>query len=119
MTRRALDDLKQRISLLDYLQAQDWRPLRRLAGDRWMGLCPLHPDRKPSFLVDGGKRLFYCYGCGRGGDIFRFVELYHQVNFAQALAALLHWHGRDHQSGDEERPNDPESRRDGNGWRTR
>jgi DNA primase len=94
MNRQALDDLKQRISLLDYLQAHDWRPLRRLPGDRWMGLCPLHPDRKPSFLLDAGKRLFYCYGCGRGGDIFRFVELYHQVNFAQALAALLHWHGQ-------------------------
>jgi DNA primase len=94
MTRLALDDLKQRISLLDYLQAQNWRPVRQLTRNRWMGLCPLHPDRKPSFLVDAHKSLFYCYGCGRGGDIFRFVELYHQINFAQALAALLHWHGR-------------------------
>jgi len=36
-----------------------------------MGLCPLHDDRHPSFLVDPDKNLFYCYGCGRGGDVIR------------------------------------------------
>ena len=43
-----------------------------------MGLCPLHADHKPSFLLDPGKNLFYCYGCGRGGDVIRFAELYHR-----------------------------------------
>ena len=58
-----------------------------------MGLCPLHADRKPSFLVDPGKDLFYCYGCGRGGDVIRFAELYHEVRFPQALALLRQWRG--------------------------
>src|ERR1039458_8407831 len=58
-----------------------------------MGLCPLHGDHKPSFLVDPSKNLFYCYGCGRGGDVIRFAELYHQVRFPQALALLRHWRG--------------------------
>lgn len=93
MNRQALDDLKQRISLLDYLRAQDWQPIRRLTRNRWLGLCPLHSDRKPSFLLDASHGLFYCYGCGRGGDIIRFVELYEQVSFPQALATLLRWHG--------------------------
>jgi hypothetical protein len=35
-----------------------------------------HPCLQPSFLVDPAKNLFYCYGCGRGGDLIRFVELY-------------------------------------------
>jgi DNA primase len=51
-------------------------------------LCPLHPDRKPSFLVDSGKGLFYCYGCGRGGDVIRFIELSCHLRFPQALALL-------------------------------
>src|ERR1700735_2576412 len=55
------------------------------------GLCPLHADRQPSFLMDPGKNLFYCYGCGPGGDVIRFAELYHQVRFAQALALLHQW----------------------------
>ena len=58
-----------------------------------MGLCPLHSDHKPSFLLDPGKNLFYCYGCGLGGDVIRFAELYHQVKFPQALALLRQWRG--------------------------
>jgi len=58
-----------------------------------MGLCPLHADQRPSFLVDTSKGLFYCYGCGRGGDLIRFAELYHQVKFPQAVALLQQWRG--------------------------
>ena len=68
-------------------------PPGHLRGGRWLGLCPLHADHKPSFLVDPHKNLFYCYGCGRGGDVIRFVELYHQVRFPQALALLREWRG--------------------------
>ena len=93
MSRQVLDELKQQIPLLDYLQAHDWQPARQLSRGRLMGLCPLHSDHKPSFLVDPGKSLFYCYGCGRGGDVIRFVELYRQVKFPQALALLHQWHG--------------------------
>jgi DNA primase len=93
VSRQVLDELKQQISLLDYLQAQDWRPARRLSRGRLLGLCPLHDDHQPSFLVDPSKSLFYCYGCGRGGDVIRFAELYHQVRFPQALALLQQWRG--------------------------
>jgi DNA primase len=88
MSRQAIDELKVQIPLLDYLQANGWTPTRRLNRSRCMGLCPLHPDRKPSFLVDSGKSLFYCYGCGRGGDVIRFVELSCNISFLQALALL-------------------------------
>jgi DNA primase len=93
VTRDALDDLKQQIPILDYLHAHDWRPLKQLSRGRWMGLCPLHQDHHPSFVVDPGKGLFYCYGCGRGGDVIRFVELYHEVRFPQAVALLRQWRG--------------------------
>ena len=93
VNREALDDLKQQIPLMGYLHAQDWRPARPLSRGRWMGLCPLHDDHKPSFLVDANQNLFYCYGCGRGGDVIRFAELYHQVTFPQALSLLREWCG--------------------------
>ena len=93
MSRQVLDELKRQIPLLDYLQANDWRPARRLSRGRFMGLCPLHEDHEPSFLVDPLKNLFYCYGCGRGGDVIRFAELYYQVKFPQALALLRQWLG--------------------------
>ena len=93
MNRQTLDDLKQQIPLMGYLQAHDWRPARSLSRGRWMGLCPLHEDHKPSFLVDPHRNLFYCYGCGRGGDVIRLAELYHQVTFSQALVVLRQWRG--------------------------
>ena len=93
MNRQTLDDLKQQIPLMGYLQAHDWHPARPLSRGRWMGLCPLHGDQKPSFLVDPNKDLFYCYGCGRGGDVIRFAEFYHQVKFSQALVLLRQWRG--------------------------
>ena len=91
MNRQALDELKRRIPLLEYLAAHDWKPSRPLRGGRWIGLCPFHEDRKPSFLVEPEKNLFYCYGCGRGGDVIRFAELFHQVKFVQALTLLWVW----------------------------
>ena len=93
MSSPALDELKQHIPLLDYLHAHDWQPTRHLSRGRLMGLCPLHCDHKPSFLVDPTKSLFYCYGCGRGGDVIRFVQDYHQVQFLQALTLLYQWRG--------------------------
>ena len=93
VNRKALDELKQQIPLLDYLQARDWQAARSIRGGRLMGLCPLHTDHKPSFLVDPGQNLFYCYGCARGGDVIRFAELYHQVKFPQAVALLREWCG--------------------------
>ena len=93
MNREALNELKQQIPLMGYLQAHDWHPARPLSRGRWIGLCPLHDDHKPSFLVDPNKELFYCYGCGRGGDVIRFVELYHHVTFPQAPVLLRQWPG--------------------------
>jgi len=93
VNHQALDELKQQIPLLDYLHAHDWHSIRPLSRGRLMGLCPLHADHTPSFLVDPHKNLFYCYGCARGGDVIRFAELYHQVKFRQALELLRQWRG--------------------------
>ena len=88
MTWPAVDALKQQIPLLDYLQSQNWKPARRISRGRLMGLCPLHAEQQPSFMVDPAKNLFYCYGCGRGGDLIRFVELYFAVGFRDAMTLL-------------------------------
>jgi DNA primase len=93
VNRSAIDELKRQIPLLEYLQAHDWQPARPMGSGRLLGLCPLHADHKPSFLVDPHKNLFFCYGCRRGGDVIRFAELYHQVEFRDAVALLRNWRG--------------------------
>jgi DNA primase len=83
-----LEKLKQRLPLLDYLRQRNWSGLPAGQGAEFIGLCPLHPESRPSFYVNARKNLFYCHGCGRGGDLIRFVELSLHLSFPQSLAYL-------------------------------
>jgi len=83
-----LEEIKQRIPLLEYLQRRHWTSCRVAAQEEFVGLCPLHPDTRPSFYVNARKNLFYCQGCQRGGDLIRFVELSEHLSFRQSLACL-------------------------------
>src|SRR5713226_6174772 len=86
--REDLEQLKQRIPLLEYLQRRHWTGCRVAAREEFVGLCPLHPDTRPSFYVNARKNLFYCHGCQRGGDLIRFVQLSEHLSFRESLACL-------------------------------
>lgn len=83
-----LERLKQRIPLLDFLQRHYWTGHRVGARSEFVGLCPLHEETHPSFYVNPRKNLFYCHGCGRGGDLIRFVELALHLSFRDSVAYL-------------------------------
>ena len=83
-----LKELKQHVPLLDYLRRHNWKG--RAVGPRqeFVGLCPLHQETRPSFYVNAHKNLFYCHGCGRGGDLIRFAQLFWHLSFPAAIARL-------------------------------
>lgn len=83
-----LEILKQRLPLLDYLLRRNWKARRVGTRAEFVGLCPLHPETQPSFYVNSCKNLFYCHGCGRGGDLIRFIELSQGLSFRQSIAYL-------------------------------
>jgi DNA primase len=81
--------LRRRIPLLTYLKQQGWKPTAYSESDEVCGLCPLHRESRPSFYVNRRKDVFYCHGCGQGGDVIRLAELLHGLDFPTALATLL------------------------------
>jgi DNA primase len=66
---------------------QDHVSLKRV-GRTLKGLCPFHAEKTPSFHVDREKGFFHCFGCGVGGDIFKFLELHEKVGFQDAVKML-------------------------------
>ena len=57
-------------------------------GNSYFGLCPFHNEKTPSFSVTPGKQMYYCFGCGAGGNVFNFIMEYENYTFGEALKYL-------------------------------
>jgi hypothetical protein len=75
-------ELKSRLNLCSFVSR--FTALRR-SGRQFVGLCPLHPETQPSFYIHAEKQVFYCFGCGAGGDVFEFVMRLEGCDFYRAL----------------------------------
>ena len=60
----------------------------RKAGNTYKGLCPFHSEKSPSFTVNRDNGFFHCFGCGVGGDVFKFIELQDKIGFQEAARTL-------------------------------
>src|SRR5712691_6341347 len=80
-----IDDLRLQANIVQVVQ--EYVPLKR-AGATYKGLCPFHSERTPSFHVNPDKAFFHCFGCGAGGDVFKFLELHEKVGFQDAVRML-------------------------------
>jgi len=78
-------EVKQRFDLVEVVS--EFTRLKR-SGRHFTGLCPFHGEQHPSFCVDPEKQLFYCFGCGAGGDIFNFIMRLYNYSFHEALSFL-------------------------------
>jgi DNA primase len=80
-----IEDLRLQANIVQVVQ--EYVPLKR-AGATYKGLCPFHSEKTPSFHVNPEKGFFHCFGCGVGGDVFKFLELQEKVGFQDAVRML-------------------------------
>ena len=81
----ARDELLRKIDIVDVISS--YIDLKRV-GSNYSARCPFHPDDTPSFFVSPSKGIFKCFGCGVGGDAIKFVSLYENISYSEALIKL-------------------------------
>ena len=86
----SVERVKQAADIVEVVSAHT--DLRR-QGARYVGLCPFHDERTPSFSVEPQEKLYHCFGCGVGGDVIKFVEEKDGLGFAEAVELLADRYG--------------------------
>lgn len=77
-----IENVKTKLGITDLVSRYvDLKP----AGSNMKGLCPFHQEKSPSFMVNPSLQIFKCFGCGKGGDIFNFIQEMDRVEFPEAL----------------------------------
>jgi DNA primase len=81
------EQLKNQLNIVDVVQ--QYVPLKRQgSGQRWVGLCPFHSEKTPSFGVHSGHQYYKCFGCDAGGDVLNFIQQIESLTFAETLRLL-------------------------------
>ena len=94
-----IDDVRAASDLVDVVSD---RVRLKKQGKNYMGLCPFHNEKSPSFSVDSAQNLYYCFGCRRGGDVFKFIQEIEGVDFLDSVRLLA----------DQQQPPTPQGRAD-------
>jgi len=85
MSDNQVEDIKAKIDIIDLISS--YLPLKK-RGRNFMACCPFHSEKTPSFTVSPELQIYKCFGCGKAGDIFSFIEEYEKVDFREALEIL-------------------------------
>lgn len=88
--QNTIEEVRSRVDIVDIIS--DHVTLKK-SGKNWMGLCPFHPEKTPSFMVNSEKSLYKCFGCGVGGDAFNFLQRITNQSFGQVLNDLANRYG--------------------------
>lgn len=80
-----VEEVRQRNDIVDVISSHVRLSKR---GSTYMGLCPFHNEKTPSFSVSGNKQMYYCFGCGVGGNVFTFIMEYENYTFVEAMKTL-------------------------------
>lgn len=87
-----ISEIRAAANILDVVSE---RVLLKKAGKNWTGLCPFHSEKTPSFTVSPDKQIYYCFGCGAGGNVISFLMKVEGLSFPESLRALASKYGVD------------------------
>ena len=96
----AKEQVRDAVDMVDLVSSRT--ELRRAGANRFEGLCPFHEERTPSFGADPVKKVYHCFGCGAGGDVFTFVQETEGLDFIGALEYLADRYGIELQREEED-----------------
>lgn len=85
-----IEEIKNATDIVDVISESV--ALKR-TGKNFQGLCPFHAEKTPSFSVNPAKQIFYCFGCGAGGNVFSFLMKHEGITFPEAVKELANRHG--------------------------
>lgn len=85
MEDNQIEEIKQRIDIVDLIN--EYVPLKK-RGSNYIGLCPFHNEKTPSFTVNPTKNFYHCFGCGKGGNVYNFLMDIENIDFKEALEIL-------------------------------
>ena len=80
-----IEEVRSRNDIVDVISS--YVSLKK-KGSSHFGLCPFHNEKSPSFSVSRDKQMYYCFGCGAGGNVFTFLMEYENMTFPEAMQAL-------------------------------
>nr|WP_297934207.1 DNA primase [uncultured Lachnoclostridium sp.] len=87
-----IEEVRERSDIVDVIS--NYVKLKR-SGSNYVGLCPFHNEKTPSFSVSRNKQMYYCFGCGAGGNVFTFIMEYENFSFVESVKYLAERAGVD------------------------
>lgn len=80
-----IEEIRNAANVVDIIS--EYVPLRK-RGKNYIGLCPFHSEKTPSFTVSDEKQIFHCFGCHTGGNVFKFIMDYKKISFVESIQEL-------------------------------
>jgi DNA primase len=81
-----IEEIRSRCNIVDVIRG--YIPIKKAGGGTWKALCPFHNEKTPSFTISEQRGRYHCFGCGAGGDAFKFVMEWEKVDFPNAIHLL-------------------------------
>lgn len=85
-----IEEIRESVDIVDVISQH---VQLRKRGKNYIGLCPFHSEKTPSFTVSDEKQIFHCFGCHTGGNVFKFLTEFHKISFVEAVQELAEQQG--------------------------